>query len=203
MPGILRSVMTIFGENASTLPSALNASPAVSTSKPSSPQELRERGACVRLVVDHQNAHGACHWSFASSEKRATRNRESGGAIAQEMQVGESGAQILRGRAGWVPACELLRTTSRCPPSRTSCVRWISRKASSRHALAVAGELAKGSDATLTIVHVWQPPLYGSPEAPVSGAIVQAIIDDAERVLAEWEARCRRRQGSEFSNRRW
>jgi nucleotide-binding universal stress UspA family protein len=60
--------------------------------------------------------------------------------------------------------------------------------ASSRHALAVATELAKTSDATLTIVHVWQPPLYGTVDAPVSGEIVQSIIDDAERALADWEA---------------
>ncbi len=63
--------------------------------------------------------------------------------------------------------------------------------AGSRHALVVAGELAKTSDASLTIVHVWQPPLYGAPEAAVSGDIIQSIIDDAERGLADWEASVR------------
>jgi len=64
---------------------------------------------------------------------------------------------------------------------------------SSRHALTVATELATSSKAALTIVHIWQPPmpLYGTPDAAVSGELIQAMVDDAERSLAEWEATAR------------
>ena len=60
----------------------------------------------------------------------------------------------------------------------------------SRHALTVAIELAKSSNAALTIAHIWQPPmpLYGTPDAAVSGDLIQAMVDDAERSLAEWQA---------------
>ncbi len=59
---------------------------------------------------------------------------------------------------------------------------------SARHALAIAAELARTSNASLTIVHVWQPPLYVAPEAPASAELIQSIVDDAERALADWTA---------------
>jgi glycine betaine transporter len=55
----------------------------------------------------------------------------------------------------------------------------------SRDALTTAVELARTSKAALTIVHVWQPPLYGAPEATISGDVIQTMVDDAERMLAE------------------
>jgi nucleotide-binding universal stress UspA family protein len=58
----------------------------------------------------------------------------------------------------------------------------------SRHALTVATELAKSSEGSLTIAHVWQTPAYGSPDAPLSGDVIQSYIDDAERSLADWTA---------------
>ena len=61
---------------------------------------------------------------------------------------------------------------------------------SSRHAATVATELARSSSAALTIVHIWQPPmpLYGIPDAALSGDLIQSLIDDAERSLDEWKA---------------
>jgi len=68
---------------------------------------------------------------------------------------------------------------------------------SSRHALTVATELARSSNAALTLAHIWQPPLplyvtpVGTPDAAVSGELIQAMVDDAERSLADWEATAR------------
>ncbi len=56
---------------------------------------------------------------------------------------------------------------------------------SSQHALTVAEELATSFEASLTIVHVWQLPALGSPEAPISGDVIQSFVDDAQRMLAE------------------
>ena len=64
---------------------------------------------------------------------------------------------------------------------------------SSRHALTVATELARSSNAALTLAHIWQPPmpLYGTPDAAMSGGLIQTMVDDAERSLAAWEATAR------------
>lgn len=66
-----------------------------------------------------------------------------------------------------------------CPVDFSTC---------SRNALTAATELARSSDAALTIVHVWQPPLYGAPEAMMPGDVIQQMAQDAERTLADWEA---------------
>jgi len=66
-----------------------------------------------------------------------------------------------------------------CPVDFSSC---------SRNALTAATELAKASEAALTIVHVWQPPLFGAPDAMIPGEAIQTMADDAERTLADWEA---------------
>jgi len=58
----------------------------------------------------------------------------------------------------------------------------------SRNALTAATDLAMASEGALTIVHVWQPPFYGAPEAMIAGDVIQAMADDAERALADWEA---------------
>jgi len=67
----------------------------------------------------------------------------------------------------------------------------VDLSASSRNALATAITLAKRFDGALTLVHVWQPPLYGIPEAPVAGEVIQEMSDAAERSLADWEASAR------------
>ena len=73
-------------------------------------------------------------------------------------------------------------------PSFKSILCPVDFSANSRHALAVAADLAKLWDATLTIAHVWQPPMYGSPDAPIAGTVIQSLVDDADRMLDEWEA---------------
>jgi len=64
---------------------------------------------------------------------------------------------------------------------------------SSRHALTAATELARSSNAALTLAHIWQPPmpLYSTPDAAMSGELIQAMVDDAERSLADWAATAR------------
>ncbi len=54
----------------------------------------------------------------------------------------------------------------------------------SYRALEIAKQLARDSDAELVIAHVWHPPpyVYGA-EPPISGTIVQTMIDDATRRL--------------------
>ena len=78
-------------------------------------------------------------------------------------------------------------------PTFTNILCPVDFSTSARHALTVATELAKSSNAALTIAHIWQPPmpLYGTPDAVVSGELIQAMIDDAERSLADWEATAR------------
>lgn len=73
-------------------------------------------------------------------------------------------------------------------PSFKSILCPVDFSGNSRHALVVAADLAKSWGATLTIAHVWQPPLYGSPDAPVAGTVIQSLVDDAERMLDEWQA---------------
>jgi universal stress protein A len=58
----------------------------------------------------------------------------------------------------------------------------------SRHALTVATELAVASSIAITIVYVWQPPMYGSVDSSVSGDVLQSMMDDDARSLTEWEA---------------
>jgi universal stress protein A len=65
-----------------------------------------------------------------------------------------------------------------CPVDFSAC---------SRNALTAATELAKSSDAALTIVHVWQLPIYGGPETMIPGEAIQEMAKDAERTLADWE----------------
>jgi universal stress protein A len=60
--------------------------------------------------------------------------------------------------------------------------------ACSRDALAVASDLAARSGASLTLVHVWEPPMYISSEMPASGDLVRMIVDDADRAMAEYVA---------------
>jgi len=73
-------------------------------------------------------------------------------------------------------------------PSFKSILCPIDFSPTSRTALTVAADLAKASNGALTIAHIWQPPLYGTPDAPVAGNVIQSFIDDAERMLADWEA---------------
>ena len=58
----------------------------------------------------------------------------------------------------------------------------------SRHALTVATELAVAAAATLTIAHIWQPPTFGGPDFPIAPEVIQGLVDDADRLLAEWAA---------------
>jgi len=78
-------------------------------------------------------------------------------------------------------------------PTFTNILCPVDFSTSARHALAVATELATTSHAALTIAHIWQPPmpLYGTPDAALSGELIQAMVDDAERSLADWEASAR------------
>ena len=54
---------------------------------------------------------------------------------------------------------------------------------SSHHALKVAIELAASAGATLTIAHVWQA-TYGTAEYPIAPTVLQAVVDEAEQLLA-------------------
>ena len=67
----------------------------------------------------------------------------------------------------------------------------VDLSASSRNALSTAIALAKRFEGALTLVHVWQPPLYGIPEAPIAGEVIQEMSDAAARSLADWEASAR------------
>lgn len=58
----------------------------------------------------------------------------------------------------------------------------------SRHALAVAADLAKSAGGALAIVHIWQPPVYGTPDAPVASSVIQSLVDEADASLADWAA---------------
>ena len=69
-----------------------------------------------------------------------------------------------------------------CPVDFSSC---------SRNALTAATELARTSEAALTIIHVWQPPLFGAPDATIPGEVIQTMADTAEHTLADWEASAR------------
>ena len=69
-----------------------------------------------------------------------------------------------------------------CPVDFSTC---------SRHALAVAVELAKSSDAVLTLVHVWHVPSYGIADTVGSGTMIQELAEDAQRSLGDWEAGAR------------
>ena len=55
---------------------------------------------------------------------------------------------------------------------------------SAKHAATVATELAVASHGALTLVHIWQPPI-GTPDIPTSGDVIQAMVDEADRNLAE------------------
>ena len=38
------------------------------------------------------------------------------------------------------------------------------------------------------IAHIWQPPMYGAPDFPISGDVIQSLADDAARILVDWES---------------
>jgi len=58
-----------------------------------------------------------------------------------------------------------------------------------REALRAASKLAVDNNAELTLVHVWQPPMYSfGPEAPFPGSVLQDLISDAEKSLDAWVA---------------
>ena len=58
----------------------------------------------------------------------------------------------------------------------------------SHQALKTATELAVSSNASLTIVNIWQPPMFGTPDVPIAPELIQDMVDDAGRNLAECEA---------------
>ncbi|HEV7555564.1 MAG TPA: universal stress protein [Kofleriaceae bacterium] len=63
----------------------------------------------------------------------------------------------------------------------------------SRRALTIAIELAKSSDGTLTLVHVWQP-IYGTMDGPISGDVIQSFVNDAERMLRDCETAAKKEE---------
>jgi universal stress protein A len=60
--------------------------------------------------------------------------------------------------------------------------------ASSRQALDAAVDLAVANAAPLTLLHAFQPPLSDGPSAQISGDVIQAMVDDDDKLLAGWTA---------------
>jgi universal stress protein A len=58
----------------------------------------------------------------------------------------------------------------------------------SRAALTMATALAKSSDASLTIAHVWEISPYVAPGVMSAGDAIETLLGDAEALLAEWAA---------------
>jgi universal stress protein A len=58
----------------------------------------------------------------------------------------------------------------------------------SRHALDKACELAAATHARLTLAHIWQPPLYGIPDVPISADLIGGIVEEDDQLLAKWLA---------------
>jgi nucleotide-binding universal stress UspA family protein len=58
----------------------------------------------------------------------------------------------------------------------------------SQRALDKATELALASHARLTLAHIWQPPLYGIPDVPISPDLIGGIVESDDQLLATWVA---------------
>jgi universal stress protein A len=56
----------------------------------------------------------------------------------------------------------------------------------SREATRTAMALASESDAEVTLVHVYQLPVPGSPELPVDPGVIEAFVESTEQALAEY-----------------
>jgi nucleotide-binding universal stress UspA family protein len=54
--------------------------------------------------------------------------------------------------------------------------------------LQAAAELATRFDATLTLIHVYQVPILGYPEAGPGSPFLTSVADLARQELAEWKA---------------
>jgi nucleotide-binding universal stress UspA family protein len=53
-------------------------------------------------------------------------------------------------------------------------------------------ELARGDDASITLMHAWYFPAYAfASEAPIPASLIQEIAAEAERTLAGWSAEAR------------
>ena len=57
----------------------------------------------------------------------------------------------------------------------------------SREAMRVAIELAEPSGAPVTLVHVWQLPVYAFGDVPLPGSLSREVADQAARRLAAWK----------------
>jgi universal stress protein A len=56
----------------------------------------------------------------------------------------------------------------------------------SRHALDKACELATATHARLTLVHIWQPPMFGIPDVPISSDLIGGMVEEDDQLLAKW-----------------
>jgi len=67
----------------------------------------------------------------------------------------------------------------------------------SREALRVAAELARGSDAALVVVHVWQPTQWAAAEVQLAPGVLQDLLDSEHAELARWRAQATELRGGE------
>jgi len=72
----------------------------------------------------------------------------------------------------------------------------IDFSACSRTALTTASTLAASSNATLMVAHVWELSPYATTGLMSGGDAIEALLGDAERLLAEWAASVKRDHGA-------
>lgn len=63
-----------------------------------------------------------------------------------------------------------------CPVDFSSC---------SRHALSTATSLATCFGAKLVVLHAWHPTVFSGPESTTSPDLIQTMIEDTDRALAD------------------
>ena len=61
----------------------------------------------------------------------------------------------------------------------------------SQEALRVAVELAREGSGSLVLAHVWEPPKWGSGEAPIAPEVIQDLVDAEQAELEKWTAKAK------------